>query len=109
LLTVSAQSSQLGEQALERVIREVVETLAPLDRTPCSPGERQAAEWLAARLRSLHGGHAGEREADPSWGTSPPTAPGLGVLGVAAATLALRGRRASAALVAAATFAGIVD
>ena len=109
MLSVSAQSSQLDEQALERVIREVVETLAPLDRTPCSPGERQAAEWLAARLRSLHGVHAVELEDEPSWGTFPPTATGLGVLGVAAATLALRGRRASAALVAAATFAGIVD
>ena len=28
----------------EQRIREVVETLAPLDRTPCSPGEREAAE-----------------------------------------------------------------
>ncbi|HXN37076.1 MAG TPA: M28 family peptidase [Solirubrobacteraceae bacterium] len=106
---MNTQSSQLDEHALERVIREVVETLAPLDRTPCSPGERQAAEWLAARLRSLHGVHAVELEDEPSWGTFPPTATGLGVLGVAAATLALRGRRASAALVAAATFAGIVD
>jgi hypothetical protein len=109
MLFVNAQSSQLDEHALERVIREVVETLAPLDRSPCSPGERQAAEWLAARMRSLHGVHAVELEDEPSWGTFPPTAAGLGVLGMAAATLALRGRRASAALVAAATFAGIVD
>ena len=109
MLFVNAQSSQLDEQALERVIREVVETLAPLDRTPCSPGERQAAEWLATRLRSLRGVHAVELEDEPSWGTFPPTATGLGVLGMTAAALALRGRRASAALVAAATFAGIVD
>jgi hypothetical protein len=109
MLFVNAQSSQLDEHALERVIREVVETLAPLDRTPCSPGEREAAEWLAARLRSVRGVHAVELEDEPSWGTFPPTAAGLGVLGMAAATLALRGRRASAALVAAATFAGIVD
>lgn len=109
MLPVNAQSSQLDEQALERVIREVVETLAPLDRTPCSPGERQAAEWLAARMRSVHGVHAVELEDEPSWGTFPPTATGLGVLGMAAAVLALRHRRGSAALVAAATFAGIVD
>ena len=109
MLLVNALSSQLDERALERVIREVVETLAPLDRTPCSPGERQAAEWLAARLRSLRGVRAVELEDEPSWGTFPPTAAGLGVLGMAAAALALRGRRASAALVAAATFAGIVD
>jgi hypothetical protein len=109
MLLVSAQSSQLDEHALERVIREVVETLAPLDRTPCSPGERQAAEWLATRLRSLRGVRAVELEDEPSWGTFPPTATGLGVLGMAAATLTLRGRRASAALMAAVTVAGIVD
>jgi hypothetical protein len=109
MLPVNTQSSQLDQHALERVIREVVETLAPLDRTPCSPGERQAAEWLATRLRSLRGVRAVELEDEPSWGTFPPTAAGLGVLGMAGATLALRGGRASAALVAAATFAGIVD
>jgi hypothetical protein len=109
MLFVNAQSPQLDEHALERVIREVVDTLAPLDRTPCSPGERQAAEWLAARLRSVQGVHAVELEDEPSWGTFPPTAAGLGVLGMAAAALALRGRRASAALIAAATFAAIVD
>ncbi len=34
----------------EKRLREVVETLAPLQRRAGSPGERQAAEWLAARL-----------------------------------------------------------
>jgi hypothetical protein len=28
-----------------------VATLARLDRLPCSPGEREAAEWIAARMR----------------------------------------------------------
>ncbi len=109
MLPVSTPNTSLDASALEEIIRDVVETLAPLDRTPCSPGERQAAEWLAARLRSLRGVHAVELEDEPSWGTFPPTAVGLGVLGMAAAALALRGRRASAALVAAAAFAGIVD
>jgi Zn-dependent M28 family amino/carboxypeptidase len=109
MLFVNAQSSQLDEHALERVMREVVETLASLDRTPCSPGEREAAEWLGARLRSLRSVHAVELEDEPSWGTFPPTATGLGVLGMAAATLALRGKRAGAGLMAAATVAGIVD
>ena len=40
-----------ASETLEGTLREVVETLAPIDRTPCSPGERQAADWLAARLR----------------------------------------------------------
>jgi hypothetical protein len=109
MLSVNADPSQREERALERVIREVVETLAPLDRTPCSPGEREAAEWLAARLRSVLGTHAVELEDEPSWGTFPPTATGLGLLGMVAATLALRGRRASGALMAAVTLAGIVD
>ena len=37
--------------AQEAVLREVVETLAALDRTPCSAGERRAAEWLAGATR----------------------------------------------------------
>jgi hypothetical protein len=106
---MSAPRPDVDEHALEGVLREVVETLAALDRTPCSPGERQAAEWLAARLRSVRGVHAVELEDEPSWGTFPPTATGLGALGMAAAALVLCGRRARGALMAAVTFAGIVD
>jgi Zn-dependent M28 family amino/carboxypeptidase len=36
----------------EATFREVIETLAPLDRRAGSPGERQAAQWLAERLRN---------------------------------------------------------
>jgi hypothetical protein len=32
-------------------LREVAETLASIDRGPGSPGEREASEWLAERLR----------------------------------------------------------
>jgi hypothetical protein len=35
----------------ESTLREVVETLAPLERRAGSPGEQQAAEWIAARLQ----------------------------------------------------------
>ena len=83
-------------------------TLAPIQRTPCSPGERAAAEWLSARLRSVPGVEV-ELEDEPSWGTFPPTATGLGLLGVLAAVLRLRGHRAAGALAAAITLAGIVD
>jgi len=38
--------------ALQRTLREVCEQLAPIDKTACSPGEREAAEWIAARLRT---------------------------------------------------------
>jgi Peptidase family M28 len=34
------------------VLREVVERLAPLRRNPGSEGEREAAEWIAQRLRA---------------------------------------------------------
>jgi hypothetical protein len=97
-----------ASETLEGTLREVVETLAPIDRTPCSPGERQAADWLAARLRGIAGVDV-TLEDEPSWGTFPPTATGLGLLGMAGAALVLRGRRATGALLAASTLAGIVD
>jgi hypothetical protein len=98
----------VSSDGLEGVLREVVETLAPIDRTPCSAGERQAAQWLAARLENVPGIDVA-LEDEPSWGTFPPTATGLGLLGMAAAVLVLRGRRAAGGLLAAGVFAGIVD
>src|ERR1035441_2067557 len=95
----------VSPDGLERVLREVVETLAPIDRTPCSAGERQAAQWLAARLQNVPGVDVA-LEVEPSWGTFPPTATGLGLLGMAAATLVLRGRRAAGGLLAAGAFVG---
>jgi hypothetical protein len=92
---------------LEGILREVVETLAPIDRTPCSAGERAAAEWVAARLLTSDTGVALEDE--PSWGTFPPTATGTGLLGIVGAALVLSGRRLGGALLALAVFAGIVD
>jgi hypothetical protein len=108
MLSVSRQETQLDGAGLEGVLREVVETLAPIDRTPCSAGEREAAEWLASRLRAVDGTEVA-LEDEPSWGTFPPTLTGLGLLGCAAATLVLAGRRRAGALVAAGTLAGIVD
>jgi len=99
------QSAKPG--SLHVVLREVVETLAELDRTPCSPGERQAAEWLAARLGRVPG-VAVALEEEPSWGTFPPTSTLLGLLGAAGAALVLGGRRGGA-LLACASAAGVVD
>jgi hypothetical protein len=103
MLPVSSASDPLDE-----ILREVVETLAEIERPPCSPGERQAAEWLAARLRAVEGVEVA-LEDEPSWGIFPPTVTGLGLLGMAAAALTLRGRRATGALLAVGTLAGIVD
>src|ERR1700736_804806 len=108
MLFVSGHESRPDRAQLEWVLREVVETLAAIDRTPCSPGERRAAEWLAARLRAVAGVDV-SLEDEPSWGTSPPTATGLGLLGIAGAVLVLRGRRTAGALLAVASFMGIVD
>lgn len=94
--------------SLRQTLQEVVETLAPVDRTPCSQGERDAAEWLARRLAAVDGVEV-ELEDEASWGTFPPTATALGLLGMVGAALVLRGRRAAGALAAAATMAGIVD
>jgi hypothetical protein len=102
------QRAGSARSSLEGILREVVETLAQLERAPCSPGEREAAEWLARRLRAVAGVQA-STEDEPSWGAFPPTATGLGLLGALGAALVLRGRRASGALLAAVTFAGIVD
>lgn len=94
--------------AVEDTLREVVQTLAPLERTPCSPGERAAAQWLGERLGAIPGVRVA-LEDEPSWGAFPPTATGLGLAGVLAALLSLRGRRRLGALLAAATYGGIVD
>jgi hypothetical protein len=108
MLSVSSEGTSNDRPPLAGVLREVVETLAVLDRTPCSPGERQAAEWLAERLRSVPGTDVA-LEDEPSWGPFPPTATGLGLAGAAAAALVMSGRRLPGALLAAASFAGVVD
>jgi hypothetical protein len=74
----------------EETLREVVFTLAAMDRPPCSPGEREAAEWLAERFRSA-GLEDVVLEDEPSWGTFPPTVTTLGALGALSALLTLRG------------------
>jgi hypothetical protein len=108
MLSVSSNGTRLDGAGLAGVLRDVVETLAPIDRTPCSPGEREAAEWLASRLKAVAGVEVA-LEDEPSWGTFPPTLTGLGLLGSAGAALVLAGRRTTGALVAAVALAGIVD
>ena len=76
----------------EETLREVVFTLAAMDRPPCSPGEREAAEWLAERFRSA-GLEDVALEDEPSWGTFPPTVTTLAALGAVSALLSLKGHR----------------
>jgi Peptidase family M28 len=108
MLPMNPAESINPQPTLETVLREVVETLAPIDRTPCSAGERQAAEWLAARMLEVPGVEVA-LEDEPSWGTFPPTTTGLGLAGMLAAALVLGDRRRTGALLAAVGLAGIVD
>jgi hypothetical protein len=89
-------------------LREVAEMLAAMHRPPCSPGERQAAEWLAQRLHRA-GIASIELEDEPSWGQFPPLATAIGLVGVAASGLALRPRPLAAAALAILSVTALVD
>jgi hypothetical protein len=88
-------------------LRQLVEGLSAIHRPSASPGEREAAEWLLARLAEH--GVEGEIESEPAHGTS------WWPLGIAAAAgalggfLALRGKRGLGALIAGAAGAAAID
>jgi hypothetical protein len=87
--------------------RELIETLARLERRPCSPGEREAAEWIAARLERI--GLEVELEEEVARGLYMPTLAALGVAGIAGALLTLSGHRAAGALISAFGAACLID
>ncbi|MBJ7347693.1 MAG: hypothetical protein JHC87_03855, partial [Thermoleophilaceae bacterium] len=89
-------------------LRTTIEQLAPLDRTPCSPGERQAAEWIAQQLRAADCSSV-ELQDEPSWGIFAPTSAGLGAVGILGGLLSLRGRRWLGTALTLAATAGIID
>jgi hypothetical protein len=91
----------------EAAAREVIETLAPLERRSCSPGERAAAEWIAARLERA--GFEVELEEEPARPLYAPTMAGLAALGAFASLLCLAGRRVPAAVISAVGLATVVD
>jgi hypothetical protein len=88
-------------------LRELVEGLSAIDRPSASPGEREAAEWLLARLDEH--GVKGQIESEPAHGTY------WWPLGIAAAAgalgglLALGGRRKLGALIAGVAGAAGID
>ncbi len=108
MVSSKALTSREHVTVSESTLRETVDTLARLERPPCSEGERQAAGWIAERLRA-----AGCREVvieeEPAWGPWPPTVTGLGALGTLGALLVLRRRRLRGFLLAAAALAGLLD
>jgi hypothetical protein len=94
--------------AAQATLREVVEALTPIERPPCSEGERRAAEWLVERLRAA--GVAGaEIEEERGYGPFPPNLMAVGAQAVAGAVLALGGRRAAGTAVAATAVAAFAD
>lgn len=87
------------------VLREVVERLAPLQRNPGSEGEREAAEWIAERLRAAGADARVEAEEVSSTFYLP-----IGVLsaaGAAGGVAALLGARRLGAAAGAAAAAGL--
>ncbi|MDQ2675625.1 MAG: M28 family peptidase [Actinomycetota bacterium] len=92
----------------EATLRDVVYTLAAIRRPPCSPGEREAAEWLAERFREA-GLDEVALEEEPSWGTWPPNLTALAGLSVLGASLTLRGRRVTGGALSALAALGIFD
>ena len=96
-------------EAAEVTLREVVETLAPLERRAGSDGERQAAEWIAQRLRATGCEAAVEEEQfhDGYARVMSTLSITSGLAGAAA--LASRGARPAAGAVAGAVVAAIAD
>lgn len=97
-----------AREVSERTLREVVETLGATPRPPSSAAEREAAGWLAERLRAA-GCQRVELEDEPAWGGYLQTAAVLGGVAAAGSLLALRGRRAAGSALAAAAAAALVD
>ncbi|HEX6388036.1 MAG TPA: hypothetical protein VFZ89_01270, partial [Solirubrobacteraceae bacterium] len=93
----------------EATLRAVVEALAPIERRAGSPGEREAAEWIAQRLQDVAGNARVEEEQFLD-GYAPLMAK-LSAIGVAAglAGLASRRLRVPAAAAGIAAAAAIAD
>ncbi len=101
----------MSEEPTDRVDTEdlaaTLAALAPLERPPCSPGEAEAAAWIARRL-----GERGCRVAvdeERAFAEFAPALAQLSALGLAAAALAGAGARRSASLLGAVAAAGIAD
>jgi Peptidase family M28 len=93
---------------VSETLREVVTALASLDRRAGSPGEREAAEWLRARLSDA-GVDAWVEDVPFRDGYARQLLP-LGAAGAAAGAFALLGRaRAPAAVIATLAAAAIID
>ena len=92
----------------EETLREVVFTLAAMHRPPCSPGEREAAEWLAERFGAAGADEASVEDA-ASWGPFPPLVTSLALTAATGAALTLAGRRWTGASLSILAALGLAD
>jgi predicted nucleic acid-binding protein len=88
-------------------LREVIETLAAIDRPSASEGEALAAGWIAERLRD-HGCDA-EVDVEPAYGHFWRPLLALNALGVAGGLLRRRGHRKLGVALAGLAAAGMAD
>lgn len=91
----------------EDLLHEVVATLADLHRPAGSPGERQAATWIAERLMKADCDEV-TIDDEPTWGGFPPTITALAAMSTIGAAKVMRGRRRGA-LLSLAAGAGLLD
>ncbi|MGZ8667148.1 MAG: M28 family peptidase [Solirubrobacterales bacterium] len=111
-MSVGATDSDQRSAGRDAVLRETVETLAPIERPPCSRGERIAAHWIAERLRRA--GCEARVEEERAYASWPRPVAALTAVGLTAGLAAgRRGRgwttRLLAGIAAAAAAAGIAE
>jgi hypothetical protein len=109
--TNSVLITDVEPRASEATLREVVESLAPIERLAGSEGEREAAQWLAERFAAA--GAPAQVDEEEFLDGFAPLLSGLAATGAVAGALASRGRArrlaATSAAAAAALFADDVS
>jgi len=87
-------------------MRDVVETLAPIERAAGEPGEHEAAKWIVERLRTA-GAHNPHLEEEQFYDGYPRLHAKLSAVGIAAAVAGLLSRRLRAPAALAGVSAGL--
>jgi hypothetical protein len=103
---LSAQSAA-RRQAASAELREVIETLAAIERPSVSEGETRAARWIAERLESL--GCDVEVDEETGYGHFWRPLFALTLAGALAGRLVVRGRRRLGGVLASSAAAGVAD
>jgi Peptidase family M28 len=105
-VTTNSELTQTAPRTPEATLREVIETLAPIDRPAGSEGERQAAHWIADRLSAA--GAPAQVEETKFRGDYPVVIGALAAIGVAAGAAATTRRGRKLGAVAGAVAAGLI-